>query len=1134
MFITADRRFSGRSRGRGRGFIPLVCGLVCAVAGGCGELDTTREAAPQQSFGATVVELVCKRMAYISDLEDGDDTVDVRGDRYRAACADEGPLPADAPADLQALDTQRNGLVFAIDTAAPEAFLPDVQAYLTSDEFLAIYDDETKMEAVDVLIDALRFAADDPAAPAAHDAMARLGRRDGTAPLEAVPGLIGALTSYPQLATAMRALTGQLAPGGAAEAPWYALIDATGATLRDAAPASDEQLRAPDRTATLVKQLLFTTNEALAEAAAGDGASADGLEVVARDVRGVPLVRADETGALPQPFVDVDGDGLADIDAVGRFVDADGAVIAAPAPYELAPGDEDVLWPTRDQAGRALVGPDGDTVYEHIDLDETLFAALVRDGAAIIDPDRGAALDAISGLTTLLGPRQDTSRNLDGEAFGYVGFDTSQSALLDMMHGYLQIVRDPAADDLLALLDVLLRDHEPAVARLAESAVAAARLGDAFPEAELTADSPLYDDLMPMLRQVAADPALLADLMRALEDPATERAMLHFRNYMRYSDRFSFDAAGNVTGSFATPVDHSRPDNGFDRSIFQRLIHLITDTNGAKTCNKQGADVRDPVFGAITIDTYNECELLQVDSMALLFVQSMVYAKDQNGNVIFDGGQPRTKATLEFNWNNALIEAIISDGLIADLVGIPDFGTHPTPQALARFLFTEPNDFLARVVDPALDRDDDLIIDEHADTLQVWEVGGFYDDIRPLLQAFADHDQEQLFLDIIGVLHHHWPSRQSVNYQQSNPDGSNYVFASNAVSYEPLIVEILSREQLVPALVAAAPVLNQLAVDGRPVSDVVAGAITWLTLPQDGLARRDGATSTVTGDGRPVETLSPWYVLADAYAAKRAAYDADPAAGEAWDTAVSGLVDVFVRAEQVDTGEDAGEGEVWRFQNPRMRGAGLVAIDFLRQRLAAHRAAGDADSWLSEGLVADSEELLSGPMAAALADFTAALLADPEIKRQIVAMLTHTLDREAAGPGFAAGMMSLADLMQTAMFDDANMIPLAHLAGEAMRPERGWLPPVLDFASAAAEADQRDTLATLFRNLYNPYRRGRVPLDGLVRDLGEVHRARPYSDLGRPFASDDYPAIMRGVAQFLDDEKRGLRKFIAIIRGRRL
>jgi len=85
------------------------------------------------------------------------------------------------------------------------------------------------------------------------------------------------------------------------------------------------------------------------------------------------------------PFADMDADGLADTDALGQFIDDQNQVLAVPAPFELPEGDSQVPWGFRDAEGRPLIDDGGDLIYEYVDLDKTVFAALSRDALQLFD-----------------------------------------------------------------------------------------------------------------------------------------------------------------------------------------------------------------------------------------------------------------------------------------------------------------------------------------------------------------------------------------------------------------------------------------------------------------------------------------------------------------------------------------------------------------------------------------------------------------------------------------------------------------------------------------------------------------------------------------------------------------------------
>src|SRR5688572_17917629 len=133
-------------------FVTLLSSLS-VVAGGCRPaIDTERDPVDTESFGATVITLSCKRVAFLEDLGDGDGKVDVTGQQWTDICRNDLAPPEDAWPVFKALLAKREDLVQAVNTIFPEEFLPVLQAYVTSNEFLASYDDGTTIAAVDALV----------------------------------------------------------------------------------------------------------------------------------------------------------------------------------------------------------------------------------------------------------------------------------------------------------------------------------------------------------------------------------------------------------------------------------------------------------------------------------------------------------------------------------------------------------------------------------------------------------------------------------------------------------------------------------------------------------------------------------------------------------------------------------------------------------------------------------------------------------------------------------------------------------------------------------------------------------------------------------------------------------------------
>jgi hypothetical protein len=1098
----------------------LVCVAACAP-----DFDATR-ASDSNSLGERVVTLLCKRLAFQAE------PTDVRGDHFRDACAG-GDLPVDAPPTLVALLTERPALVKAIDTAVPDAFTGELQALLTSDATLALYDNDTMSRSIASLADLLDEVSHDDAALAA---LARMATRDGYRPAAVAFGFPAALAlarssasgapGMPSLHAVLASTVPAITAGGAAQAKWDALVAALSATLLDYSPPSDAG--SPERTLALAKDFLLTERPNLSEPAP--------VPLVRRDPRGIAQV-ALAGGAIPAPFVDTDGDQLPDVDALGRFVDAQGAPLAPtpPAPFAIA-GDT----ATRDAQGRV-------STYDYVDLSRTVIGAVGHDVSRLFDPGGGPsgsiAFDFMRGASALLGPRVTATRGF-AAPFTYLGYDTTRSPLLDVLYGWIQLLRDPNVGDVLDLGQTLLADHSAAAARFIEAAITTARLGDAHPEAQILASAPMWDEMMPIVRQIIAQPALVNALFVAFQQPQVRDLGKRFRDLMTFSDRFDIDSRTQlVTGSFTQKPDRTQPDSAFNRSLFQRFLHTIHDSNRVQMCNKEGARVS---FAGANFGPFAACDLIQIDNLATFYLDAIAFAKDASGAIVCedkDGNvaacvppgtpnpnlvRPRPGATLVFKDPTVAGTIAASGDQALELTStITGFRRHPTPPALNRVLFLNPTPaFLATAIDPAVDASGALFREHHPGTLPVLEVNSFFGQVRPIIQAFVDNGAEQLFVDLMSVMHKYWPSKDSTDTQTTDPTAPNYAFGANARSWEPLLADGAAGD-LLPALVDNAAELNAITVNGKSFATVLTSAASFAISPLAGLADRQGRTTTTTADGQPVTEPTPWHVLADAYLARRARLDATGAEGKAWESAVSGAVDVLFRASD--------DGAGWAFRNPRVRAVSHWVIEFLRGRLAVHdQNPGDLTTYLTQTLPDSARDTLTHPVLAAAADLGVQLTAQGAPRTALEALLRDAFDEAASPALFGMLRTASADLIQLALADD-DLVPIAQLAGRLIAPDKPYLATQLDLLQHLAAADQDAVLARLAGQLFIGYDTadpGVPALAAIANGIGEVDRQHPGIDLGAAWTKVDFVSVLGNIAAFLRDQQRGFPRFISIIQGR--
>src|SRR5262249_37223657 len=140
--------------------------------------------------------------------------------------------------------------------------------------------------------------------------------------------------------------------------------------------------------------------------------------LVTRDYRGLAMART-LNGVVQAPFVDKNADGLADIDANGRYVDTNGKPLDVPTPFpELGVVDT----APRDSQGRALTAANTTTtLYNYYDLDGTVFGGLAREGLKLMNPQKDITLGLAWGAGALMGPRQSRTQVYMDAAGGMTG-----------------------------------------------------------------------------------------------------------------------------------------------------------------------------------------------------------------------------------------------------------------------------------------------------------------------------------------------------------------------------------------------------------------------------------------------------------------------------------------------------------------------------------------------------------------------------------------------------------------------------------------------------------------------------------------------------------------------------------------
>ncbi|MEI8256684.1 MAG: iron chelate uptake ABC transporter family permease subunit, partial [Deltaproteobacteria bacterium] len=474
--------------GRGRlGLLALAAG--CFGTAMCvSDFDTRRQVpAERGTVGAEVFHVVCERV----DVGESPDDLDF--ERARGVCdgegvvADGGGTMAVGP-KVRTMGERRSAIVAAIDRAIPRALYDDADGMLfnllplygsdngrdggttrLADGGTAPRDEDLLPQTTRAVSRLLTSIVNDASAPAA---LAAFSHHQGYRPPRIALGLTRALLGYPHLGDVLESTFSLVRDAdiahmpGAARDHFHALLDMASGELARAAPATAADAQS-GTTLDAVADLVFRTDPSLA--------TGHPRLVVRRDPFGMARI-AQAGGSLPSPFVDVmPMDGFAD-SREGQYVDSHGRPLSVLTPFQANDAPDGM----RDAEGRAVSS--GLTVYEYVDLDQSLIGALLHDARSLVDPANSVALRFAHGASALLGPRAPATRDFmlnracptasDPAAtcavppVQYSSFDTSRNApLADFVHAVGLLLTHTDGDRILAAAQSLMTDHEPVMAR---------------------------------------------------------------------------------------------------------------------------------------------------------------------------------------------------------------------------------------------------------------------------------------------------------------------------------------------------------------------------------------------------------------------------------------------------------------------------------------------------------------------------------------------------------------------------------------------------------------------------------------------------------------------------------------------
>jgi hypothetical protein len=1048
-----------------------------------------------------------------------------------------------AEAKSALLERDRDKFVRAVDTIAPVGELRALDSFLQAT--MSLVDSGLLPTLTRKLVVALREAQADEALLAALADKTALAPQDFLSPV-AEPNILGYVTAYPRMQTfVQRATRIVLDNDGFTDEGGFSATETAGVTeimreLSDLLADVEPGGLLEDSLAIIVRDLLLKPDERFMPAEATRP-----IWAAVYDTRGYPLATVDEQGRIKPPFVDADLDGLADVDAEGRFV-LTGAQTVRVMPFGEG-GLVDGF--TRDAYGRALMGGDA-LAFRYVDLNATGLGFLVREYAALSErdvlPNLMAGMRAIMGQTVV----QRDERGV------YEGFGEDHP-LMDLVHGATAMV---ATDKLPEIMQTTAAFMDRSSGPLAATLVALDRVleaADRHPEAALHDDQTIAYDLIPVLHEISADPALWRDVMDALADPITARAgdamitLLSYKNTRAtvvfggpYDACFQQCKASHRIGTeqrfqcirscptgeiFKERMDYSAPESSANRSQLQAIWHLMWGLAGVPYEMKtERVRINGRDYPALP-------PMVRLPGGAEAFLRAVA------GNL--DMAEAVSPEFLNADLGPLLSFFGIGSDDIAGVVSLLSqlFGVHldrkPTHDQLTRMFSQQDIKFASAdnstVLDLAepMDRDGFRIANNLADGLFEAEASGLIDAVYPLVKAFSDHDREDLLLKLFIVVHDHYSGQQ--NLYPDNRGGFSPSKAANLRSFEPMMVEIFEEGSLLDALGRLSKAMRALReARGIDMNEALRELVHHATRA-DGFKTRDGQAFMNLADGRTEMNLTRLHVVFKALGEMSDRLEADPEAEAKWDRAVGDLLDLLLAAKW-----EAGQEPA--FEKPGSVAMTVAATSFLADRARDKRDAGELKRWL-EGDVRDmvrdlfTSRLLAGAVVIleqilkvdgnreALDDFMAYVVGTPRGREQVTMAVYQLVVRST---------------------NTRVWVPVARNLSAVLDPDRVWqiedqggwagLPLLSHGALLLNQTIARDPAETGMAIIHRAVNRtGSDPMAAgqLLDVVGDYWRVDPMA--AGAFDAADYRVFLGRLTAWLSDGARGLEQLFDLAAMRR-
>ena len=859
-------------------------------------------------------------------------------------------------------------------------------------------------------------------------------------------------------------------------------------------------------------------------------------EAVRINARGWPEIQEVADSRVYPPFADDNMDGYADGNRYGFYTIGSGSRVS---PYDTVQGTSAYF--TLDTEGRLFRFEN--PVFAYFDLQKTPLAYLMREADALL---RDNTLDdLLRAAHTLMGEGTEYT-----DAHGtYTGFSNTSGVAQLLSAVFATLDHDAVGPNFEAII-TLLKDYPDEMARLVHDIDAILDITDDI-ETNVSMDNNLIDRLLPMLLEVVQTPGLLQDLMIALNDPLCKHIgpqmveLLQLRNtFITYDPNSTWaKCADTCHGTFdvgtqahldcmrscpiqdllgTARVDHTQPETLENRSLFQRVTHLMWET----AFQPYGVHAEKLVVKGMDLTTVAQGmgNLIAFDNLAEAYLQTYTGHLDLTEHLSSNFIDLADLLDIEATSVVSLI-TWLTDTLFNLKLSIK-----PTTAEVTR-LFNLPqieakNETYTFALNVALCKGGRTCLMSNADVLFAIEAVGLVDSLNPIIRVFNTHGKTHLVTRIVSTIFEYY---ESGDIELTLADGTPMpIEYDNIRSIEPVLERALSETPLLDDLGAVSDILVNLELkDGSRLRDRFADYVTYLLTPDAGLKNLMGETATKDPKGNRITPLSPAYLYIDAIRHISDITDAHPEVKTQLSNGLEGLMHVTLQTVKKDDTTIV-------FEKPAGIHLLATAVEFLHTLYVEESEKGTRSAWIHETVIPKIQDIIGNRIPYSYFQLFEELDRQENGLENFRNLILWLMESGSENPEIMTGA---AYQLFAWILEQEHLIHLSHLMADIIDPDRPWTTQAFSHLSfvvtlltcvhAFNQRDPEEAFNHVFARLFDTTTQARSNMGRLF----EIAKAMFRPDPGSPQRCES--ACHKGILDFaydlFTDPDRGVERIYEII-----